>query len=73
MDGITDSKDMSLSKLWEMVKCLPATRDTWVRSLSQEDLVEKEMETHSSTLAWKIRWMEEPKLQSMESQRVGHD
>ena len=49
-------------------------RETQVRSLSQEDSLEKEMATHSSTLAWKIPWMEEPgRLQSMEWQRVGHD
>ena len=46
----------------------------WVRSLGQEEPLEKEMATHSSTLAWKILWMEElGGLQSMESQRVGHD
>ena len=57
-----------------MVKCLPAMQKTWVRSLGQEDPLEKEMATHSSTLAWKIPWMEEPdRLQSMELQRVGHD
>ena len=45
-----------------------------VRSLSQEDPLEKETATHSSTLAWKIPWMEEPDgLQSMGSKRVGHD
>ena len=47
---------------------------TWVWSLGQEDPLEKEMATHSSTLAWKIPWMEEPgRLQFMGSQRVGHD
>ena len=57
-----------------MVKCLPAMQETWVRSLSREDLLEKEMATHSSTLARKIPWMEEPnRLQSMGSQRVTHD
>ena len=57
-----------------MVKCLPAMRETWVQSLSQEDSLEKEMATHSSTLAWKIPWVEEPgRLQSMWSQRVEHD
>ena len=56
-----------------MVKRLPAMRETWVQSLGQEDPLEKEMATHSSTLAWKIPWMEEPgRLQSMGSQRVGH-
>ena len=55
------------------VKCLPAMRETWVRSLGWEDLLEKEMATHSSTLAWKIPWMEEPgRLQSIGSQRVIH-
>ena len=54
-----------------MVKRLPAVRETGVRSLGQEDPLEKEMATHSSTLAWKIPWMEEPgRLQCMESQRV---
>ena len=57
-----------------IVKHLPAMRETWVRSLGQEDPLEKEMATRSSTLAWKIPWMEEPDgLQSMGSQRVGHD
>ena len=57
-----------------MVKRLPTMRETWVQSLGQEDLLEKEMATHSSMLAWKIPWMEEPGgLQSMGSQRVGHD
>ena len=54
-----------------MVKNLPAMWETWVRSLGREDPLEKEMATHSSTLAWKIPWMEEPgRLQCMESQRV---
>ena len=58
----------------QMVKCLPAMKETWVRSLGWEDPLEKETATHSSTLAWKIPWMEEPgRLQSMGSQRVGHD
>ena len=57
-----------------MVKRLPTVRETQVRFLGQEDSLEKEMATHSSTLAWKIPWKEEPgKLQSMGSQRVGHD
>ena len=57
-----------------MVKCLPAVWETWVRFLGQEVPLEKEMAIHSSTLAWKILWMEEPdRLQSMRSQRVGHD
>ena len=51
-----------------MVKCLPMMWETWVRSLGWEDPLEKETATHSSTLAWKIQWMEElGRLQSMES------
>ena len=58
----------------QMVKRLPTTRETWVRSLGEEDPLEKEMAPHSRTLAWKIPWMEEPGgLQSMGSQRAGHD
>ena len=57
-----------------MVKRLPAMRETQVQSLGWEDPLQKEMATHSSTLAWKIPWTKEPgRLQSMESQRVGHD
>ena len=49
-------------------------KETWIRSLGQEDALEKEMVTHSSILGWSIPWTEEPGgLQSMESQRVGHD
>ena len=58
----------------QRVKHLPAMQETWVRFLGQEDPLEKEMATHSSTLAWKIPWMEKPgKLRSMGSQRVEHD
>ena len=58
----------------QMVKNLPAMQETWVRSLSQEDPLEKRMATHSNILAWRILWMEDPgELQSMESQRVRHD
>ena len=58
----------------QTVKCLPAVRETQVLFLGQEDPLEKEMAIHSSTLAWKIPWMEEPnRLQSMGLQRVGHD
>ena len=57
-----------------MVKNLPAMEETWVRSLHQEDPLEKEIATHASTLAWKISWMDEPRrLQSLGSQRVRHD
>ena len=56
-----------------MVKRLPTMQKTWVRSLGWEDPLEKEMATHSSVLAWKIPWTEEPgRLQSMGSQRVRH-
>ena len=55
-------------------KQLPATRETWVRSLGREDPLEKETITHSSILAWRIPWTEEPGgLQSTGSQRVGYD
>ena len=58
----------------QVVKRLPAVQETRVRSLSQEDPLEKEMATHSSTLAWKIPWIEDPgRLQSMGLQRVRHD
>ena len=56
------------------LKRLPAVQETWVRFLDREDPLEKEMATHSSTLAWRIPWMEEPGgLQSTGLQRVGHD
>ena len=58
----------------QRVKCLPTMLETWVRSLGQEDPLEKEMAAHSRMLAWKIPWTEKPgRLQSMGSQRVGHD
>ena len=58
----------------QMVKHLPAIRETQVQSLGREDPLEKEMATHSSTLAWKIPWTEEAVgLQSVGSQRVGHN
>ena len=57
-----------------MVKNPSTMRETWVRSLGQEDPLKKEMAIHSSTIAWKIPWTEEPdRLQSMGLQRVGHD
>ena len=58
----------------QTVKRLLTMQETWVQSLGQEDPLEKEMATHSSILAWKITWTEEPGwLLSMGSQRVGHD
>ena len=58
----------------QMVKYLPAMWETRVQPLGQEDPLEKDMATHSSILAWRIPWIEEPdELQSMESQRPGHD
>ena len=56
----------------QTVKNLPAMWETWIRSLGQKDLLEKEMATHSSILAWRIPWTVEPdRLQSMGSQRAG--
>ena len=58
----------------QRLKRLPAMWETWVQSLGWEDSLEKEMATHSSILAGRIPWTEEPSgLQSMGSQRVGHD
>ena len=55
----------------QTVKRLPAMRETWVRFLGREDPLEKEMAIHSSTLAWKIPWMEEPdRLQSDMTERL---
>ena len=70
--GVKDATEASL--LAQMVKRLPAMRETQVQFLGREDPLEKTMAIYSSTLAWKIPWMEEPdRLQSMGSQRVGHD
>ena len=58
----------------QRLKHLPGMRKSQVQSLGQEDPLEKEMATHSSTLAWRIPWREKPgRLQSMGLQRVGHD
>ena len=58
----------------QMVKNLPAVLKTWVQSLGQEDPLEEEMATHSTVLAWRSPWTEEPgKLQSMGLHRVRHD
>ena len=56
-----------------MVKNLPAMQETWASALGWEDTLEEGMATHSSILAWRIPWIEEPGgSQSMGSQRVGH-
>ena len=66
--------DFSANLVAQTVKRLPVMRETQVRPLGWEDPLEKEMATHSSILAWKIPWTEEPgRLQSMESLRVGHN
>ena len=58
----------------QTAKNLPAMQETWVRLLDQEDPLKKEIASHSSILAWKILWTEEPgRLQSTGSLRVGHD
>ena len=68
-----DSK-FGVSLVAQRLKCLLPLRETQVRSLGQEDPLEKEMVTHSSILAWRIPWTEEPDgLQSIGSQKVGHD
>ena len=65
---------LGASLVAQSVKRLPTMRKTWVQSMGWEELLEKEMATHFSILAWKIPWREEPGgLQSMGSQRVGHD
>ena len=65
---------MGLSLVAPMVKNLPAMQETRVPPLGREDLLEQEMATHSSILAWRIPWAEEPGgLQSMGLQRIGHD
>ena len=62
------------SLMTQTVNSLPAVWEIWVQSLGWEDPLEKETATHSSIVAWRIPWMEEPgRLQSMGSQRVGHD
>ena len=69
------SAGFGASLLAQMVKRnLPAMQETWVQFLGQKDYLEKGMATHSSILAWRIPWTEEPgRLQSMGSQRVGHN
>ena len=70
--SVLDNERASL--VAQTVKRLPAMWETGVRFLGRDDALEKEMAIHSSTLAWKIPWTEEPdRLQSMGLQRVGHD
>ena len=65
---------ISASLVAQTVKCLCAMQETWVQFLGEKDSLEKEMAAHSSILAWRIPWTEEPGgLQSVKSQRVGHD
>ena len=67
-------KELWTSLVAQMVKRLSTMQETWVRSLGREDPLEKEMAIYSSTIAWKIPWTEElGRLQSMGSQRAGHD
>ena len=71
---LTASSFYCVSLVAQMVKRLSTMLETWVQSLGREDLLEKEMATHSSILAWKIPWTEEAgRLQSMGSPRVRHD
>ena len=59
---------------WLSGKDPPTMQERWVQSLGRKDPLEKEMATHSSILAWRIPWTQEPgRVQSMESQRIGHD
>ena len=63
-----------MSQVVEILPAIQETQEMWVRSLGQQNPLEEEMATHSSILAWKIPWTEEPdELQSMGLQRVGHD
>ena len=67
-------RNFKASLVAQRLKHLPPMRETQVQSLGRDDPLEKEMATHSSTLAWRIPWTEEPgRLQSMGLQRVGHD
>ena len=68
------SENVKNSLVAQIVKNLPAVQETWIQSLGQEDPLEKRKATHSSILAWRIPWTEEPGgLQSTGSQRVRHD
>ena len=70
----TEVSTVRISVVAQMVKRLSTMWETWVQSLGWEDPLEKEMAIHSSTIAWKIPWTEQPgRLQSMRSQRVRHN
>ena len=70
----TLNEELVASLVAQRLKRLPEMWETWVRSLGQEDPLEKELATHFSILAWKIPWTEKPgRLQPMGSQRVGQD
>ena len=72
--GVAESRIRLYRQGYQRLKRLPGMRETRVRSLGQEKPLEKERATHSSTLAWRLPWREEPsRLQSMGSQRVRHD
>ena len=74
METATEAHHSSSSLVAQMVRSLPSMWETWVQSLGGEDPLEKEMAAHSSILAWKIPWMEEPgRLQSTGSQRVRYN
>ena len=76
LDYINNSMLLEIqdSLVAQMVKNLPVMQDAWVQSLGWEDSLEKEIATHSSILAWRIPWTEDPGgLQSMGSQGVGHN
>ena len=74
LSALIEWKGVWASLVAQRVKCLPAMWETWVQSQDRDDPLEKEMATHSSTLAWKIPWTKEPgRLQSKGSQRVRHD
>ena len=74
MVTIIDNTLLYIILVAQRLKHLPPMQETWVQSLGREDPLEKEMATHSSILAWRIPWTEEPgRLQSTGSQRVGHN
>ena len=71
---VRNKSSNSYKVLTQRLKCLPPMQETLVRSLGREVPLEKEVAPHSSTLAWRIPWTEEPgRLQSLGSQRAGHD